>query len=184
MPNRCYLLLLPVFCLLISSCGGLKPGSSSGKSGKHFETFYSGNGNGTQYFVKAVEFETADKETMTVDFTFRDARFKKDSTTVNYTITSSVQLADEQYLSAVDENGKVLFETEKVFRLFQERTKDGFLSRYTSKAPNTKVGKAFSKGSFNFKTTVDGKPMEFQATKKTSGIIQDLDRSIFSLYRR
>ncbi|MCC6726639.1 MAG: hypothetical protein IT258_19210, partial [Saprospiraceae bacterium] len=73
-------LLLLLFIPLLS-CFSLKPGGV--KSGKRlFETFYVGT-DGTQYFIKPLEFTADNKEVLKLDVTFRQKDISEDSATVN-----------------------------------------------------------------------------------------------------
>ncbi|PHI20418.1 hypothetical protein CEQ90_08130 [Lewinellaceae bacterium SD302] len=181
-PNKLTYFLFTVVGILIFTGCGMKPGSS-GKSSKFFETFYAGSKNGTQYFIKPLDFADADKQGAAVDFTLRDADFQGDSTTVNYTLTTSRQLPADQAISFVDANGKSIFQTRMVERLFQERTKTGYLARYTSKAPNPAVASAFEQTDMTLRVFTEGEgTLIFLPSGKTQSAMQEVNRNLFSLY--
>jgi hypothetical protein len=183
MKNKpCFPFLLILLSVALCGCGGLKPGTN-GKAGKYFETFYAGAEGGTQYFIKPLAFVDEEKRSITVDFTLRDINFSEDSTTVNYTITTDTQLPDDQSIFAVNAAGELLFKTASVKRLFQERTKTGFLARYTALAPNTAVAKAFKTPELRLQSQLeDGQLLSFAPDNRAQGAIEIIYRNLFSLY--
>lgn len=175
-------LLSSAFVFLATACGGVKP-QLGGKSSKYFETFYAGSDGGTQYFIKPLAFVAADKQQLSVDFTLRDLRFEQDSTTINYTLITDQQLPEDQEIVAIGANQQTLFTTERAERLFQERTKTGFLARYTARAANVDVSKAFSDANLSFRLDTDnGQTVMLLPTQKTRSALPDIYLNLFSLY--
>lgn len=176
-------LFLPFIFLTLLACGGLKP-TSGGRTSKLYETFYTGAETGTQYFIKPLKFTGEADGGLFVDFTFRDGRFEDDSTTVNYTCVTPVRLGPEVNLLATDASGKELFTTAIPSRLFQERDKDGYRARYTSKIDNAIFVNQIGKQDLRFMIETDGKTYLFIPTPKTKKMLGEIDRQLLSLYRQ
>lgn len=172
-------------CLLILASGcGVRPGTS-GRSNKNFETFFAGSGAGTQYFVKPLTFYGPGKQSASVDLTLRDQDFAEGTTTINYSLATEQQLPEKYAIAVIDANGDEVFRTASVERLFQERTRTGFLARYSGKAPNPRVADAFRSGIFLLRTTLpDGRQLSFAPNAKSQTAIKDLYRDLFSLYEQ
>lgn len=167
---------------LLTACGGIRPASGS-SSDKNFETFYTGQQSGTQYFVKPLEFKTENNEYLFVDITFRDGNFKKDSATINYTYLIEAPLQERETLNAIDKESSVgFFTAQNPSRLFQERDKDNFRSRFTGKVENTEMLAAFTSPNLNFTLTVSENTLFFTPTAKTERQLKELNDRLFSLY--
>jgi hypothetical protein len=106
-----------VFIAAASACGGMKPGGASAGN-KLYETFFVGE-EGSQYFIKPLEFKNEKKEKVVMDFTLRYKDDIKDSALVNFTIIS------EDNIKSVDqillENGVVSSKNQKINLLFVKR---------------------------------------------------------------
>ncbi len=176
-PLRCisYALMLTLL-----SCG-IRPTVSSGGSSKYYTIFYAGAEQGAQYFINPHAFATEAGQTLTVDLTFRDGKFATDSATVNYTLASDRQLGPRQGISLYDETGERVFSVTGVDRLFQERTKQGFLSRYTSKVANLSLARGYARAGHTYRTELEGRSLTFLPTRKTQQLVAAVERDIFSL---
>lgn len=169
------LLLLP---LLLLNCGGVKP-ATGGKATRYFTTFYTGAETGTQYFIKPLSFRAEDGAELTLDVTFREGRFAQDSATLNYTVVANTQLPDRLPLAG---KGKSNFVTTDIDRLFQERLKQQYSSRYTSHIPNPDFLGVFNDPDLLLVASIGGREITFRPTTKTANALAEIRYSLLSLY--
>lgn len=164
------LILIP---FVFNSCFSVKTQSS--KSGKHlYESFYVGE-EGTQYFIKPLEFISPNSKTkMLLDATFRYKDTIKDSAIVNFSI-----LQPEKYppIKSLDfSNGQIKYSSILVELMFYQKKKNLIESRYTSKFALADYVDFFCIDNIKIIVNGDSVTTHFAPTKKTVkniGIIKD-----------
>lgn len=166
--------------LVLTGCTSIKVGGV--KSGKNlFETFYVGE-DGTQYFIKPLFFSnTENKDVMDMDFTFRYKNEVKDSVIVNFAIRSEkiIKQIDRLTLS----NATQSIESNDVELLFNEKRKNEFYSRFSTKITMVEFNQMFE--NFDWKTVVvtDGASQTFEAEKKTKKSLSKLADKVFIIFQ-
>jgi len=168
-------LLLAVAVTLIG-CHSVKPTTSRG--GKNlFETFYVGE-EGTQYFIKPLTMSNKEsKEEVLIDFTFRYKDRIQDSATVNFTILSSDIYKALDRLAISNTSDKTT--TDQVKLLFNEKTKKGFKSRFSTRLPLVDVKKIFDHSDWNFVVSTPDQTVTFVPNKKNQKKINSLRDGVF-----
>ncbi len=163
-----------------AGCLSLKPGAA--KAGKKlFETFYVGE-EGTQYFIKPLQFDgTDEKSTLLPDFSFRQNQKTASGVTVNFTILSPdiKQICD----SLVFSDNDVDFTVYENKVLFKEKTKDGFSTRFSGKGKLSDLKKLIQSSDWQVKFYAENQTDIFIANKKTKKKIQALNDNVFVLFR-
>ncbi|MBU3713981.1 MAG: hypothetical protein FGM46_03440 [Ferruginibacter sp.] len=170
-----FVVLLSIF---FYSCLSVKP--STTKSGKkYFETFYVG-AEGTQYFIKPLLFKNAiSNENLLVDITFRYKNEIRDSAIINLSIQSLniYKQIDSFRLS----NKMTNIKNDKVELLFNEKTRNGFLSRFTTKIPLDNTKSLFNSDDWHFVLYHKGQSIEYKTENKTVKTINILRNKVFVL---
>lgn len=121
-----------IITVLFSSC---LPGNGT-KTGKAFETYYVGDGL-NQYFVAPLKFKSGEMS-FQCDFTYRD---KNDSVTCNFSIFADKPFVNFDYVGFKVKSERINLDRAK--KLFVEKQKNKFHSRYTSKITVTSFIKLF-----------------------------------------
>jgi hypothetical protein len=176
--NRIKLISLFSVLLILSSCFSIKP--SSTKSGKnYFETFYVGD-NGTQYFIKPFLFNNNIlDENLLLDITFRYKNELKDSSIINFSIKSSViyKSVDSIKIS----NNLFTVKNNKIELLFNEKTKSGFLSRFSTKISLKETKELFQVDTWEMLVFQKNKSTKYEPNKKTKKAINIMRDKVFIL---
>lgn len=167
-----------IVAISISSCISFKPNAKK-TSKSLYTTFYLGE-KGTQYFVKPLTLKGANKEKITVDFTFRE-KAKADSSTV--VINSSILLnkAIESVDSIVFYSNSHLFSLDNAKVLFREKKDGQILIRTSGTTTITYLSSLFNKTEWQIKVYANSTEFQFQSTKKTNKSIPLLHSAIFEL---
>jgi hypothetical protein len=180
--NTVYKIVTPFIFLSIiiffTGCLSIKPGGV--KSGKNlFETFYVGE-DGTQYFIKPLGFSNVDQEEeLFVDFTFRYKNEVRDSVIGNFTLQSSEILKNIDSISFSNAKTKIL--SNKVRLLFNERKKDDFNSRFTTKVLLSEFITLFDNNEWAIIVYKNNSSSTFLPTRKTKQAIEKLQEKVFVL---
>jgi hypothetical protein len=166
--------------LMLQGCFSLRPGST--KTGKkYFETFYVGP-EGTQYFIKPLEFESVGSdETLEMDFTYRFRDVVTDTAIVHFSVYGPSIIRSLQSISVLAAGEELT--VEGVELMFNETKKDGFRSRFECFMPLSGVEKLFSHPEWTVVVCGDWPCREFEASGKTQKIIPELDQNLFILMR-
>lgn len=164
--------------ILCSSCSSIKPTTT--KSGKHyFETFYAG-ADGTQYFIKPLSFiDSETKEELLVDIAFRYKDQVKDSAIVNFSIKSPSLYKAVNSLSIT--TTAVHVAARDIRLLYHEKSKDGFISRFTTKIPLREVQQMFDSAAWTFTVHYPTQATAYRPSKKTVKAIATLSQKVFIL---
>jgi len=163
--------------LLLCSCVSVKP--STTKSGKkYFETFYVENG--TQYFIKPLALSGLGSDgDLLMDFTFRDGQSSTKTAILNLSIYRDEKVASIDSLLIYSESSHFSATTPKL--LFHERSKKGFVSRYTAGIGSSDITTLFEGDDWKILIYSQGNPLEYSATKETKKAIATLDEDLFAL---
>ena len=177
---RCHqVLFFLIICGLLSSCVGLKPGASK-STNKLFETFFLGE-KGIQYFIKPLAYSnSATKEEVFIDFTFRHKDEIKDSATVNFTLLSSTAFREVDNLMLINDAQRV--EASDISLIFIENYKKGFRSRFTTKVPLSKLKALFEGGVWDIKLKKGNNQDSYFPNKKTAKSLGEIKATLFALF--
>lgn len=172
------ILLIISLSFLLNSCLSIKP--STTKSGKnYFETFYVGK-DGVQYFIKPLLFENIEsKEDMVVDITFRYKDEIRDSAIVNFSIKSSAIYKNIDSLKVSSKDFKI--RNNNVSLLFNEKTKKGFTSRFTTKIALKEIKFLFNENEWNFILYNSTQKNRFKPHRRASKAISTIRDKVFIL---
>lgn len=171
--------IIASICLLYG-CLAIKPGSV--KSGKNlFETFFVGDA-GTQYYIKPIDFEnTTGASRVAMDFTFRYKNEIKDSVIINFSILDAKLIKNLDQLTL--KNATTTINCQQVELLFNEKNKNLFLSRFSTKASLADFAPLFSDNIWTLTTSNKNEKTSYKSTAKTSKTIQKLEEVVFVLLR-
>jgi hypothetical protein len=164
--------------LLLNGCLSVKPTST--KSGKNlFESFFVGE-EGTQYFIKPVLFSIEEtKEELVLDITFRYKNMIKDSAIVNFSIKGPMIYKNIDSLKISNTNLEI--NSSNIKLLFNEKTKNGFTSRFTTKIALNETKNLFNNDEWAFTTFNNSQLNKFKPAKKTQKAINILREKVFVL---
>jgi len=163
---------------LFYGCLSVKPTTT--KSGKnYFETFYVGEA-GTQYFIKPLLFENNESnKDLFVDITFRYKKEIKDSAILNFSIKSPTLYKSIDSLAI--SNRIMDIKSDNVDFLFSEKTKKGFVSRFTTKIALDGVKEMFNNDEWDFTLYNKNQTVKYASNKKTNKAINTLKDKVFIL---
>ena len=160
----------------ITGCLSSKP-SGGTKAKNYFETFYVGQ-EGTQYYIKPLNFSSKDgKEKLFADLTFRYKDKVQDSAIVNFSIKGP-NLYKSLSKMAIS-NGKTEFNGGKIDLLFNEKDKDVFESRFSSKVSLIELKELFEKDAWTMTIEGDQGQILFKADNKAEKAIDALNNKVF-----
>ena len=147
------------------------------KRDKLVETFFVEEGI-TQYFIKPLMLKGEKKNTLYVDFTFRDQEVSNDSATVNFSIE------DENTLKAVESltltaSGQTVLVSDISFLLTKDRG-GSFESRFSSRIQLEEVKNLFEQEEWQATVVNEGSTMRFSSTGKAEKSIGKLNERVFS----
>ncbi len=170
--------LFILILLTFSSCLSIKP--STTKSGKnYFETFFVGE-EGTQYFIRPILFkDEKSNEDLVLDITFRYRNEIKDSATVNFSIKSSIIYKTIDSIKILNKDNKL--ESDQIVLLFNEKSKTGFTSRYSTKFSLKEIKEMFNNDGWEIIICNQNKITTYKPHRKTITAINRVRDSIFVL---
>jgi hypothetical protein len=161
--------------LVMVSCHNTKPLTSKSAINL-YETFYVGE-EGTQYYIKPLEWKNDKNDPINVDITFR---YKKE---INDTATINLSIVNEKLIKQVD---SVIFKTDnqqfnitRLAYMFCDRKKDDFLCRFSSELHLSKVQQLFAAGQWNILLYTDGTSEKYEPTNSTRRKVGKLNKEIF-----
>jgi len=169
---------LILLLLLFSSCLSIKP--STTKSGKnYFETFFVGE-EGTQYFIKPILFiDEKSNENLILDITFRYRNEVKDSATVNFSIKSSILYKTIDSLDISNKDNKI--ESDQLVLLFNEKSKTGFTSRYSTRFSLNEIKEMLNYDTWEITIYNQNKVTKYKPHRKTTRAINTVRDRVFAL---
>lgn len=172
-------LLVAVVILATTGCISFKPNAK--KSAKSlYTTFYLGD-KGTQYFIKPLELKSANNETFTVDFTFRDSQSTADSTHVIVNSSILTKSLHSSLDSIIFSNSSNSFTISKLNVLFKEKKEGDFLLRTSGKTNLGSLKALFFTSNWQVNVFTNSNEYSFTTTKKTNKSVPLLYTSIFDL---
>lgn len=169
---------LILMLLLFSSCLSIKP--STTKSGKnYFETFFVGE-EGTQYFIKPILFiDEKSSENLILDISFRYRNEIKDSATVNFSIKSSTLYKSIDSLDISNQDNKI--ESDQLVLLFNEKSKTGFTSRYSTRFSLNDIKEMFNNDTWEITIYNQNKVTKYKPHRKTTTAVNAVRDRVFVL---
>jgi len=167
-------------CLFsFTSCMIIKPGAE--KSAKSlYETFFVGE-EGTQYFIKPLNFESTQKSaSLHLDFAFRYKTSDKVEVIVNFGIIDNDLIKSVDSLKIEGTQTTIASSNNKL--LFNEKKNESFVSRYSTTISLSEL-KLLMKNT-NWKVTVfeNNKLHSYIPTRKTKKALQKLNNNLFVLF--
>ena len=177
--NNLKTFIVLIFAFTIYGCVSIKPASV--KSGKNlFETFYVGE-DGTQYFIKPLNFlNSQNKEELRADFTFRYKNEVKDSVTINFSLLSPKNLKNIDSLVFSNTNHKIV--STNVELLFNEKASKLFKSRFSTKVSLLDFNQMFENNDWKIITHKFEDHSTYTSDKRTKKAIKKLRDEIFILF--
>ncbi len=162
----------------LNSCSKGTKGINSGK--KLYTDFFVGDA-GTQYYISPLAFENINnsKEKLLMDLTFRYKEKIKDSVAINFSIIGVTPL--KKIKQVIITSQVFMVKTVTVNFLYNERSKKGFVSRFSFKIPLVGLKKMVD-ASYNWKLelqTPELKTFYYSSTKATAKSTEKLDQSLF-----
>lgn len=170
---------LPILLLLfsISACSIFAPAGT-----KLYESFFIGE-QGTQYFIKPLKLNNNSSEEMNLDVTFRynENISEEDSAGINFSITSNSLVRDIDSLHF--QNDEVFINAAKPQRLFMERERKQYLSRFTTRVPLDQLIKLFHSTRWKIEVYHDNTSRYFSPSNSAKRKIESLDYNLMELIR-
>lgn len=160
------------------SCISVKP--TTNRSAKTlYTTFYLGD-KGTQYFIKPLLLENDEKESVTVDFTFRD-KIVADSSlgVINMSVLINETITDIDSIAFYSTD--YLFSIVNVKTLYKEKKDKQILIRTSGNVSTKTISYLFKETNWQVKVYSNTKELAFQSVKKTNKSIPLLHSAIFEL---
>lgn len=170
--------LIIALVLFVAGCFSVKPGSV--KSGKNlFETFYVGE-EGTQYFIKPLEFRNAQNESFIMDITFRYKDELKGSAVLNFSVVNNELLKNIDNIEIISADNRIARNSPK--HIYSEKNKEFFTSRFTSTFLLKDVVSLFKQSEWIITVRAEGSNFRYAPTKETAKAISKLDSEVFVLF--
>lgn len=164
--------------LIFSGCLSIKPTITKSEK-NYFETFYVGE-EGTQYFIKPILFkDEKSNEDLVLDITFRYRNEIKDSAIVNFSIKSFIiyKTIDSLKLS----NKDIKIESDQLVLLFNEKSKTGFTSRYSTRFSLKEIKEMFNNDAWKMIIYNQNKITTYKPHRKTIRAINTVRDRVFVL---
>ncbi len=164
--------------IILSSCLSIKP--SIVKSGKKlYETFFVGE-DGTQYFIKPLEFSNDVNEKLKLDITFRYKNEIKDSAIVNISLLSKEIYKYADGLKIKNDSIDIIIKEMKY--MFSERNKKIYNSRFSANVNLFDVEQLFDSNNWILILYKDGRSIKYITPKITKKKIDKLNYEIFAIF--
>ncbi len=170
--------LVGLIALFLSSCISFKPNAK--KSPKSlYTTFFVGE-SGTQYFIKPLLLKNVEKESILIDFTFRDkVSLDSNMATVNASLLLNHNIKNVDSLLFRNNNYSITFNEIKVF--FKEKKDDQILIRINSENLLANICKIFEDPNWHVEVYGNSSKVQFESFKKTNKSITLLKSNVFDL---
>jgi hypothetical protein len=165
---------------LHTGCISVKPtGQKSAK--KLYESFFVGE-EGLQYFIKPLDFNAQATDILLLDITFRYKNAIRDTTFVNFSFVDKAVINKVDSLRITNNSDTIVLK--KMQKLFVERNKKGFRSRYTSRVLLSDITMLFKDSNWQLTLYGEAKTTVYTAPKGTKKNIDKLEFEIFSLFSK
>ncbi|GAB3223985.1 hypothetical protein J0A67_09945 [Algoriphagus aestuariicola] len=133
-----------------------------------------------QYFIKPILLKNIEKEEyLMADFTFRHQNEATDSVTVNFSIEGDD--LHKKIDSLVISSSSVAFATKRIELLFNEKSKRGYVSRYTTKVSLNDMRHLFGQGTWDYTIYNETLSNSFLPTPKSKKAISAINNNLFIL---
>jgi hypothetical protein len=136
---------------------------------------------GTQYFIKPLEFINDNKESILVDFTFKENIILGDTnfTIMNFSILSNdlVSVFDSIIVKSPSYTNKLT----SVKLLYKEKRKKQYFYRVSCKTESKIVENLFTENNWEIIFVSNKQAFNFSATKRTNKAIALLNSAIFEM---
>jgi len=171
-----FIFSIVMLLLLTLSCGIMSPNAS-----RLYKSFYTDSG--TQYFIKPLKFSnsTSGKLKFDIVFRFNNTIQESDSVIINYSIVTDqlVKEIDSIRFNSGDVNLIASFND----RLFMEREKKQYHSRFSSSASLTPLVQLFISEQWTIEVFHNENKMVFKPTASSARKIESLNFNLFELLR-
>ncbi len=172
---NCFFVFL--ICVFFTSCGASKSGGYQ-KASKLYETFFVGE-EGTQYFIKAMDFIADNGDVLSADITFRYKNNKEGMSSLNISIYSEVVIKKIEHIDFVSSKGQIA--AQNITHMFSEREDRLIKSRFTLDLPLVELDKFFTNHPFDIHLKAGDMQQTFKANKATIKKMEALNYDLFEL---
>lgn len=173
-----YIALALSFITSLQSCVNIKPGAV--KSGKSlYATFFVGE-EGTQYFIKPLEFSGNDGDKAIMDMTFRYKDAVKDSAIVNISFVGNHTLKKADSITITSVNFSVPLRN--ITFMFNESKDKIYISRFSTKCALADVKSLFEGSHWKIQLYKNNVMAEYSTPKATGKKVETLSKSVFALF--
>ena len=167
------------FFIVFQSCSSLKPGSTN--SGSSLYTSFFVGEKGTQYFIKPIKFKSNDSDNeMMLDITFRYKDSLHTDATLNYSVINQEIIKNIDSIVIANPTNKISCKHNK--RLYNERKKNNYFSRFSTNTPSAKLKKVFANSNWTITTYYNNKKRSYLPTKKSKKSITTLNEYLFVIF--
>ena len=175
-----YTLLFLISQLVLGCALTIKPAAS--KSAKSFyESFFVGE-DGTQYFIKPLEFSAeGNQDKLFVDFTFRYKDELKDSGVVNVSIERGHIIKSLDDIIFTNTNSTVVLED--ISLLFNEKKGQKFISRFSAKCSTKEMVDLFNDSNIKIEVKESDSSLSFFPNKNSQKAIRSLNDNLYILFK-
>lgn len=172
-----FLFISGIILLGMQACTGAKSANSGGKL---YKTFYAGD-QGTQYFIKPLEFNSSDKSVIRMDFTFRYTGTDTSSVTVNYSVIAPVVVKSIDSLVVHSGNTHIAMLNHSL--LFNEADNNVFISRFSAKMPLTSLNALMSDQEWVVTPYAPNYNQAFDISRKSAKSLEALSTGLFQVFK-
>lgn len=161
--NKILVGLCAVACVLYS-CGGLKVTGNGGKITEYAESYFKGEGK-MLFYIKPIEFNTADGEELSADYTYIKGDTVKKDVIINLSIYGEPPFTVADSITVFYGNG--LRHTDNTVKhLFNENFKRHKFTRQSIDMPGDKLADYFQSNEAGFIVYTKGKAVEYKSGKQ------------------
>ncbi len=143
-------------------------------------TFFVGE-EGTQYFIKPLEFTNDNGDEMYMDITFRYKDEIKDTAVINFTIQTSDLI--KKLNTVTVSSDKVIYTTNNILLLFAEKEDEEFRSRFSIKVPMKELDKLIKNSKWVFELNHNSDMLIYYPTTGTENALKIINNDLFVLFR-
>lgn len=135
---------------------------------------------GTQYFIRPILFkDEKSNEDLILDITFRYRNEIKDSAIVNFSIKSSIIYKTIDSIKLLSKDNKI--ESDQIVLLFNEKSKTGFTSRYSTRFSLNEIKEMFNNNAWEMIIYNENKITSYKPHRKTIRAINAVRDRVFVL---
>lgn len=172
------ILSLLALSFLLHSCSMFRA-SSKKSAKKHYESFFVGE-QGTQYFIKPINFQDSlSEENLSLDFTFRYYNQIKDSVIINFDLKGKSIYKQLEEVNFSNKN--IQLSVKPIQLLFNEKHKKDFRSRHTMKIALKDLKNMYEDPNWKISILNSNQWKNYFPTKKTKRIVNIINQDLFSI---